>query len=128
MKRKIRSFISVLFFMIPGLFLVNFSVTGQEIIESPALPENVNKIVTFSCMPCHSAKGGFMSRGKLNFTDWTQYSVAKQKEKALKMYSELKKGAMPTKTARENRPEIIPTAEQIEVIKKWAESLPSDTK
>jgi hypothetical protein len=125
MKRKIRSLVSILVFMIPGLFFVNFSVTGQEKAGSPALPENINKIVTFSCVPCHTSKGGLMSRTKLNFTEWTNYSISKQKEKAQKMYSELKKGAMPPKTARENRPEIIPTAEQIEVIKKWAESLPA---
>jgi len=108
--------------MIPGMFFLNFSVLGQETSgESPALPENVNKIVSFSCVPCHTSKGGLMSRTKLNFTEWTQYSPSKQKEKAQKMYSVLKKGAMPPKSARENRPEIIPTPDQVEIIKKWSE-------
>ena len=47
-----------------------------------------------------------MSKAKLNFTEWTNYSPEKQKEKAAKMYSELNKGAMPPKAAREKRPEL----------------------
>lgn len=118
----LRSLLLALIFMIPGMFFLNFSVLGQETSgESPALPENVNKIVSFSCVPCHTSKGGLMSRTKLNFTEWTQYSPSKQKEKAQKMYSVLKKGAMPPKSARENRPEIIPTPDQVEIIKKWSE-------
>ena len=122
MKKMLRSLLLALIFMIPGMFFLNFSVLGQETSgESPALPENVNKIVSFSCVPCHTSKGGLMSRTKLNFTEWTQYSPSKQKEKAQKMYSVLKKGAMPPKSARENRPEIIPTPDQVEIIKKWSE-------
>ena len=122
MKKMLRSLLLALFFMIPGMFLLNFSVLGQETSgESLALPENVNKIVAFSCVPCHTSKGGLLSRTKLNFTEWTQYSPSKQKEKAQKMYSVLKKGAMPPKSARENRPEIIPTPDQVEIIKKWSE-------
>jgi hypothetical protein len=124
MKGKMRSFLFGLL-LIAGNFFLNFSVLGQEVSGSPSLPENINKIVTFSCMPCHTSKGGLMSRTKLNFTEWTNYSITKQKEKAQKMYSELKKSAMPPKTARETRPEIIPTPEQVAIIKKWAQSLPS---
>jgi hypothetical protein len=79
-------------------------------------------------MPCHSSAGGMMSRSKLNFTEWTQYSPEKQKEKAEKMYSELNKGKMPPKNARESRPEIIPTKDQIDSIKKWSESFTSESK
>lgn len=111
---------SILFCLFSSGFLVN----GQETSKvSPALPDDVNKIVTFSCMPCHSSTGGYMSRSKLNFTEWIQYSADKQKDKAEKMYSSLKKGKMPPKSARETRPEIIPTSDQVETIKKWAESL-----
>ena len=69
-----------------------------------------------------------MSKAKLNFTEWTNYSPEKQKEKAAKMFSELNKGAMPPKTAREKRPELIPTKEQVEIIKKWSESFLSESK
>jgi hypothetical protein len=42
------------------------------------------------------------------------------------MYSRLDKGEMPPKKAREAKPETIPTREQIETIKKWAESLKTE--
>jgi hypothetical protein len=123
MKKSITS-LSALIIVISGSFLFNVLVSGQETSKvSPSLPDDVNKIVTFSCMPCHTSTGGFMSRSKLNFTEWTQYSTSKQKERAEKMYSDLKKGKMPPKSARETRPEIIPTNDQIDIIKKWADSL-----
>jgi mono/diheme cytochrome c family protein len=120
-------------FLIPGilvlgLFLLTSPVRGQEAEKTAqSLPDSINKIVTFSCVPCHTSQGGLMSKAKLNFTEWTNYSPDKQKEKSAKMYSELNKGAMPPKSAREKRPEIIPTKEQIEIIKNWSESFPSDS-
>lgn len=129
MKKTTTSLLPNFLFLAPGLFLLNCSFTGQKISkESPALPENVNKIVNVSCMPCHSSNGGFLSRGKLNFTQWNQYSPEKQKVKAEKMYSVLKKGSMPPKSVRKSRPEIIPNEDQIEIIKKWAESLTIEIK
>jgi hypothetical protein len=69
-----------------------------------------------------------MSKTKLNFTEWTNYSPEKQKEKAAKIYSEINKGSMPPKMAREKRPETIPTKDQVEIIKKWSESFTADKK
>jgi hypothetical protein len=111
----------VLFFtclIYPGL-AVKAQENGKE---SPALPEEINKIVSVSCMPCHSSTGGTLSKGKLNFTEWTAYSLQTQKKKAAKMYKELKKEEMPPKSAREKRPEKTPTKDQIEIIKKWSQS------
>jgi hypothetical protein len=127
MKKTVVSSLSVSGFLFSGLFLLNYPATAQEnsAIVS-ALPDEVNKIVIVSCMPCHTSTGGLLSRGKLNFTEWTKYSPEKQKEKAEKIYSEIKKGAMPPKSARETRPEIIPTKEQMAIVKKWAESFPAD--
>jgi hypothetical protein len=115
--------------IILGLFLINISVSAQE-ATTPAstIPADVNKILTTSCTPCHTSQGGLMSKAKLNLTEWDKYSPEKQKEKAAKMYSEINKGGMPPKTAREKRPELIPTKEQAEVIKKWAESFPEAAK
>jgi hypothetical protein len=124
MKKATRTLLSVTFIVGMGLLIMNYPVHGQDTTKvSSALPENINTIVNASCMPCHSAKGGLMSRSKLNFTEWTQYSTVKQKEKAEKIYSELAKGAMPPKFVRENHPETIPSPEQIDTIKKWVNSL-----
>lgn len=94
---------------------------GNGKVSSP-LPENISKIVSVSCTPCHFSDGGIMSRAKLNFAEWNGYSAAKQKEKANKMYYELSENSMPPKSARKKRPEIIPTIEQIDTIKKWVDS------
>ncbi|MGA2407862.1 MAG: heme-binding domain-containing protein [Bacteroidales bacterium] len=116
-------------FLVIGLFLLNLLARGQEITNTAlSLPDSVNTIVTFSCVPCHTSQGALMSRAKLNFTQWAQYSPEKQKEKAAKIYSELNKGAMPPKSAREKRPEIIPTKEQVEIIEKWSESFKTESK
>lgn len=124
MKKAIFSFPSVICISVFILLLYVPGLNGQEAGKpSPALPDNINKIVSVSCVPCHTDKGGIMSRGKLNFTNWTQYSPEKQKEKADFMSSVLEKDKMPPKSARKNRPEIIPTKEQKEAIKKWAESV-----
>ena len=115
--------------LVLGLFFFSIPVRCQETAKPTAqLPEDVNKIVTASCTPCHTSQGGLMSKGKLNLTEWDKYSPAKQKEKAAKMYSEVNKGAMPPKKAREKSPELIPTKEQLEIIKKWSESFPADIK
>jgi hypothetical protein len=129
MKKRVIPSIFTFIIFVSGLFLNNLSATGQETSKLlSSLPDNINNIVSVSCMPCHSSNGGLLSRTKLNFTEWSKYSSEKQKAKAEKMYSELKKGAMPPKSARETRPDIIPTSEQIDIIKKWAKSLKTDIK
>jgi hypothetical protein len=111
-----------LFPVLVFLILSNTAI-GQETSKMSApLPDNINKIVSGSCMPCHSASGGTMSKSKLNFSEWTSYSAEKQQKKAEQMYKELNKNKMPPKSARENNPGIIPTKEQIDIIKSWADS------
>jgi mono/diheme cytochrome c family protein len=124
MKKAIYS--SAIIFCISVFIILLYTpgLRGQETGKSsPDLRDDVKKIVLVSCVPCHTDKGGLMSKSKLNFTNWTQYSSAKQKEKADLISSMLGKDKMPPKAAREKRPDIIPTKEQIEIIKKWAESL-----
>jgi hypothetical protein len=129
MKKTVIALFIVPGFLIFSLSLLSFPANAQEASKAlTSLPDSVNKIVIASCTPCHTNEGGLMSKSKLNFTEWTSYSPEKQKEKAAKMYSELNKGAMPPKAAREKSPGLIPTKEQIDIIKKWSESFPSDNK
>jgi len=129
MKRSKTAAILISGTLVLGLFFFNITARGQE-PSKPAstIPDDVSKIVMISCVPCHTSQGGLMSKSKLNLTEWDKYSPEKQKEKAAKMYSEVNKGAMPPKKARELKPELIPTKEQVEVIKKWSESFPADKK
>jgi hypothetical protein len=130
MMRK-KSVLSLLIpgFLIFGLLFISLTASCQATLtDVPTIPEGVNKIIIVSCTPCHTSNGGLMSRSKLNFSEWTKYSPEKQKEKAAKMYYELNKGAMPPKSARAKRPDLIPTKEQIETIKKWSESFPAEKK
>jgi mono/diheme cytochrome c family protein len=129
MKKSVVFSFLVPFFLFFSLFLISNPANSQDAVKSSAsLPDSINKIVTNSCTPCHTSQGGLMSKSKLNFTEWTNYTPEKQKEKAAKMYSEINKGAMPPKMAREKRPETIPTKEQAEIIKRWSESFPAGTK
>jgi len=115
--------------IVAGLIFFNQRAATQDVLlTGTPIPEDVNKILTFSCTPCHSKDGGLMSKAKLNLTEWTNYSASKQKEKASKIYSEMKKGSMPPKMAREKKPETIPTQLQVEIIKKWSESFPAESK
>ena len=123
MKHSVNFYERAHLFLIFILLVLCSAVIGQETSKvSAPLPDSINKIVSVSCMPCHSSNGGMLSRSKLNFTEWTGYSAEKQKKKAAQMYKELNKNAMPPKDARETNPDIIPTKEQIEVIKSWADS------
>lgn len=125
-KSKTLLIVSFTFFF---LFSLNLSVFSQVQDSLPSsFPAEVNKIFTTSCMPCHTSKGGFMSREKLNFTEWGQYSPDKQKEKAEKIVSELKEGGMPPQMVRDTRPEIVPTHEQIDIIAKWSEQFMKEKK
>ena len=129
MKKTVVSFILLSGFLLISLFLFNIPVSAQDVSKTNAsIPEDVNKIVSVSCTPCHTSQGGLMSKTKLNFTEWTNYSPEKQKERAAKMYSEINKGAMPPKAAREKRPDLIPTNDQADIIKKWSESLTAGNK
>jgi mono/diheme cytochrome c family protein len=128
--KKAKIFKGSFLFLLTLIFLFNTTETNcqQTASSSPAIPDNINKIFTTSCVPCHTSQGGMFSKAKLNFTVWTEYSGEKQKEKAEMIYSVIGKAKMPPKAARETRPDIIPTKEQIELIKKWADSLKADDK
>jgi hypothetical protein len=125
MKKSINSVVISLAVAASVSVLLSYSFIIQDQNNGAPLPSNVEKFVSSSCKPCHTAKGGLMARSKLNFDDWTGLSSEKQKAKAAAMYKMIKKDAMPPKTARENNPAIIPTDEQKEMIKTWSESLNS---
>lgn len=83
------------------LLMSCFQAKAQDTLrKASVLPDEIYSITTKSCTPCHTSDGGLMAKSKLNFTEWTNYTPEKQKEKAAKMYAEINKGAMPPKMAR----------------------------
>lgn len=117
------------FLLVISLTFFCMAANGQATTKLVAsFPDNVNAIISASCTPCHTNDGGSMAKSKLNFSNWANYTPEKQKAKAEKMYSELNKGDMPPKAARKKRPDLIPTSEQIDIIKKWSETFASSKK
>lgn len=98
--------------------------TGKK--EPIIIPEEIIKIFQTSCISCHGSDGGRLPKSRLNFSRWKSYGVEKEIEKASMICSQLRKGKMPPKPARESNPELIPGKEQIDLICKWAESLKSE--
>jgi hypothetical protein len=115
--------------MISVLLFIGLIANGQDSLKVVSVnSDSVNVIINASCTPCHTNEGGLMAKSKLNFSLWSSYPPEKQKERAAKMYSQLENEKMPPKTSREKHPELIPTPEQIAVIKRWSESFPPDNK
>jgi hypothetical protein len=115
--------------MVSAFVFIGLVANGQDKPKvDPSIPDSVNVIVSASCTPCHTSEGGLMARSKLNLSVWSTYSPEKQKEKAVRMYNQVDSAKMPPEKAREKNPELIPTPEQIAVIRRWSESLPAGSK
>ncbi len=95
--------------------------SGSQVRSS--IPDSIFVVFQASCMPCHGAEGGRFPRARLNFARWKEYGASKEAEKSMLICSAIRKGSMPPKSARESRPEIIPTSGQIDMVCKWAQSL-----
>lgn len=112
-------------------FLAGFQiVSGQTTTKlTTGLPDNVNKIVQASCLPCHGENGGMMSKGKLNFSKWSEYDAAEKVKKAVKINSIITEGKMPPKKWLESHPETALTKVQVADLTKWAGSFkPAEVK
>jgi hypothetical protein len=104
------------------LFLLVYSqrVAGQSTVSSPPLSDNMSKFFSGHCTPCHFNNGAKMAMIFVNFDDWTKNTPEKQYEKAQKITKMVSSGKMPKKSEVKKRPEIVPTKEQIEMVKTWA--------
>jgi hypothetical protein len=115
---------SVLFMSITFLMfsVQNINAQQKEVASKP-MPDDLSKIFTHSCMPCHSSKGNVMAKGSVNFDEWNKLTQEKQASRASKISKAVNSGFMPKKSEREKRPDIILTKDQIDKVTKWAESL-----
>ena len=74
-------------------------------------------------MYCHASGGKSIPMAKLNFSNWDRYKSGKQVKKTASICKIISKGAMPTKSYREDNPEANLSATQKELICKWSETL-----
>ena len=120
---------TTLFALIFFFLMATQQSAGQKaVVSSPAMPDNLNKIFSNSCKPCHFNNGSKMAMVYVNFDDWTKNTPEKQASKAGKIYSMVSSGKMPKKSEIAKRPDIVLTKDQIEMVKKWSETFKTEKK
>jgi hypothetical protein len=120
MKRSKLLTASTLLSMMLFLFIASQRAAGQAPVSSPPLSDEMGKFFSGHCTPCHYNNGEKMAMFMVNFDDWTKNSPERQYEKAQKITKMVSSGKMPKKSEVKKRPEIVPTKEQIEMVKAWA--------
>jgi hypothetical protein len=126
MKKVHYALVTVFFISIAAFLVISPSkaVSQKKISQSGySIPDNVMGIFRNSCIGCHGEGGNGMAMSMLNFSTWDTYSVKKQAKKASAICNEITKGAMPPASVRDANPGKIPTAAQLEIVCKWANSL-----
>jgi hypothetical protein len=94
----------------------------QGEIVKPDIPDSILNIVERSCFDCHSNQSGnFAAKGKLNFSNWNDYTAAKKVGKMDDICDVITKGKMPKKKYVSKHPEKKLSQAEIDLICKWAE-------
>ncbi|MBM3435450.1 MAG: hypothetical protein FJY07_04425 [Bacteroidetes bacterium] len=89
--------------------------------SKPDIPENIYQIVERSCIPCHSdSSNNFAAKGKLNFTNWNEYSIARKISRLDAVCDVITTGKMPKKKFLKEYPDKALSPEEKEAICKWA--------
>jgi len=127
-KMKKVHFILIAMFMLTLTTVLVFSpfkaVSQKKTTQTAiVIPGNVAKILHNTCTACHNDGGKVMAMSMWNFSSWDKYSAKKQSRKATAMCNAITKGKMPPASIKKVNPDKIPTAEQIEIVCKWANSL-----
>ncbi len=105
-----------LIFASPAMIAQDGAKTGKGI----SIPGKVNKVLTASCMPCHSDAG--KAKRALNLEQWKGYDHATQLKKVEKIGGVVGMEKMPPPMFVENNPELGLTAKQKALIAKWAKA------
>lgn len=101
------------------------SVNSQKKAVTPNtdIPEDVMKVLSVSCMPCHSDNGSGSAKIVLNFSAWKELSPKKQVKRAASCCRAVTNGTMPPKSFVSKNPEAEIDAAKIEIICNWSRSL-----
>lgn len=90
-------------------------------VPDSIFPDSVKAVIERSCFDCHSDQSGnFAAKGKLNFTNWNEYTPAKKVGKMEAICVEITGGKMPKKSYVSKNPDKAISKAEIELICKWA--------
>jgi hypothetical protein len=104
------------------MFISPMKAVSQKSIAQQAytIPDNVSVILQKSCASCHNAGGNGMAASVWSLSKWDKYSAKKQAKKSNAICKAVTNGSMPPSSVGSDR---IPTAEQKDMLCKWAASL-----
>ncbi len=115
---------------LPVIALVLLSFTGspdgdaKSSTASIDTPKNVQAVLDKSCVMCHNtASKNIKGKAKLNFDKFKEgYKPHKKIAKLMKIAEEVKENAMPPKKFNQKHPDKKLTAEDRDLLYKWAEA------
>lgn len=90
-------------------------------------PAEIQAILQKSCIGCHSEGGKALAMSKLNFSEWSAYSPAKQTQKIAKICSEVKEGTMPPRAFLKQYPDDALSPDQVRMICEWAAQVKAES-
>lgn len=115
--------------------------TGQHILEAENIPENIETMLTNSCLDCHSNQTNYLwfhkvapvswfinnhieeGKKELNLSEWGQQDVFDKLGILEDMVEEVEEGNMPLKEYVWLHPDAKMGEEEIAQIKEWSEKL-----
>jgi hypothetical protein len=132
----------LIFALFVGIQFYPVNLTNPPIKNEISAPENVMKILRFSCYDCHSNKTKWpwynkiapvsflikhdvtKGRSLMNFTEWNQSEAV---EEAIKdsILDAVKSGRMPPLIYRLGHPKAKLTEDKITIIENWVKSRPA---
>jgi hypothetical protein len=125
-----------------ALQLVTVSHTNPPVASDLVAGANVTATLRRSCYDCHSNETQWRlyayiapvswliasdvehARARLNFSEWGLYPKEKRRAKAREVLDEIASGDMPPKSYSLVHPGLRPTAQEIELLKPWADGDP----
>lgn len=107
---------------IPYQQSVDSTPVGQDTL-SINCPDNIKAILERSCYDCHSnTAGNPVSKGKLNFSNWGEYTSAKKISKLEKICTEITENKMPKKKYLKKHPESKLSDADVTAICEWTQA------
>lgn len=122
-KKILKSLQVILCLLLIVILDIEFLYCQKKPQKPDPIPDDINLILQPFCYSCHGPAGGRLPRSRLNFAAWNSYPPGKKADKAISICSTMRKRTMPTKLWNQQNPGLRLTAEQIDIVCIWAESV-----